>query len=113
MRSGRPQREHSLDTPRGAESGGGAARAPTPGPDRSGITTRGDAMPTVTTRDGAEIFYKDWGAGGTPVVLSHGWPLNADAWDAAARFLAEHGHRTVTHDRRGHGRSSQTWYGHE
>jgi non-heme chloroperoxidase len=70
-------------------------------------------MPTVTTRDGAEIFYKDWGAGGTPVVLSHGWPLNADAWDAAARFLAEHGHRAVTHDRRGHGRSSQTWFGHE
>jgi non-heme chloroperoxidase len=70
-------------------------------------------MPTITTDDGAEIFYKDWGAGGTPVVLSHGWPLNADAWDAAALFLAEHGHRVIAHDRRGHGRSTQTWNGNE
>ena len=50
-------------------------------------------MPFVTADDGAQIFYKDWGSGGSPVILSHGWPLNADAWDAAARFLAEHGHR--------------------
>ena len=52
-------------------------------------------------------------ASGTPVVLSHGWPLNADAWEAAARFLADHGHRVIAHDRRGHGRSSQTWNGNE
>jgi non-heme chloroperoxidase len=70
-------------------------------------------MPFVTADDGAQIFYKDWGAGGAPVLLSHGWPLNADAWDAAARFLAEHGHRAIAHDRRGHGRSSQTWNGNE
>lgn len=69
-------------------------------------------MPYVTAHDGAQIFYKDWGDG-PPVVLSHGWPLNADAWDAAALFLAEHGHRAVAHDRRGHGRSAQTWDGNE
>jgi len=70
-------------------------------------------MPHVTTEDGAEIFYKDWGGGGSPVLLSHGWPLNADAWDATALFLASHGHRVIAHDRRGHGRSSQTWQGNE
>jgi len=71
-------------------------------------------MPYVTTEDGARIFYKDWGdGGGSPVVLSHGWPLDADAWDAAALFLAGHGHRVIAHDRRGHGRSEQTWHGNE
>ena len=70
-------------------------------------------MPFVTADDGAQIFYKDWGSEGTPVLLSHGWPLNADAWEAAALFLAEHGHRAIAHDRRGHGRSSQTWNGNE
>ena len=70
-------------------------------------------MPFVTVDDGAEIFYKDWGGEGSPVLLSHGWPLNADAWEAAALFLAEHGHRAIAHDRRGHGRSSQTWHGNE
>jgi non-heme chloroperoxidase len=70
-------------------------------------------MPSITTPDGAEIFYKDWGTGGSPVVLSHGWPLNSDAWDATARFLAENGHRVITHDHRGHGRSSQTWQGND
>src|SRR3954447_10260871 len=70
-------------------------------------------MPYVVADDGAQIFYKDWGTGGSPVLLSHGWPLNADAWDAAALFLAEHGHRVIAHDRRGHGRSSQTWHGNE
>ena len=70
-------------------------------------------MPFITTDDGAQIFYKDWGTTGTPVILSHGWPLNADAWEAAALFLAEHGHRAIAHDRRGHGRSSQTWHGNE
>ena len=76
-------------------------------------TSRGGTMPFITTDDGAQIFYKDWGSTGTPVLLSHGWPLNADAWEAAALFLAEHGHRVIAHDRRGHGRSSQTWHGNE
>ena len=70
-------------------------------------------MPFVTADDGAQIFYKDWGTEGAPVLLSHGWPLNSDAWEAAALFLAAHGHRAVAHDRRGHGRSSQTWHGNE
>ncbi len=67
-------------------------------------------MPRITVKDGAEIFYKDWGAG-PPVILSHGWPLSADAWDAQMVFLGERGYRVVAHDRRGHGRSSQTWDG--
>ena len=67
-------------------------------------------MSTMTTSDGTEIFYKDWGAG-RPVVFSHGWPLNADAWDDQMLFLASHGLRTIAHDRRGHGRSSQPWHG--
>ncbi|WP_298553766.1 alpha/beta fold hydrolase [Streptomyces luteogriseus] len=67
-------------------------------------------MTTFTTSDGTELFYKDWGAG-QPVVFSHGWPLNADAWDGQARLVAEHGFRAIAHDRRGHGRSGQTWQG--
>ncbi|MDG4767046.1 alpha/beta hydrolase [Solwaraspora sp. WMMD406] len=71
-------------------------------------------MPYVTTVDGAEIFYKDWGpASGRPVVLSHGWPLNSDSWQIQALFLAENGFRVIAHDRRGHGRSTQTWDGNE
>jgi non-heme chloroperoxidase len=73
----------------------------------------GHFMPYVVADDGAQIFYKDWGGGGSPVILSHGWPLNADAWEAAALFLAEHGHRAIAHDRRGHGRSTPTWDGNE
>jgi len=63
-------------------------------------------MPTITTKDGTEIYYKDWGKG-QPVVFSHGWPLSADAWDGQMLFLEQHGYRTIAHDRRGHGRSSQ------
>jgi non-heme chloroperoxidase len=67
-------------------------------------------MNTFTTKDGTEIFYKDWGKG--PVVtFSHGWPLASDAWDAQMLFLGQHGYRVVAHDRRGHGRSGQTWEG--
>jgi non-heme chloroperoxidase len=69
-------------------------------------------MATITTRDGNEIFYKDWGTG-QPVVFSHGWPLNADAWDEQAFFVASHGYRAIAHDRRGHGRSSQPWNGND
>jgi non-heme chloroperoxidase len=67
-------------------------------------------MPKVDTGDGAKIFYKDWGAG-RPVVFSHGWPLNADAWDTQMFHMASNGFRAVAHDRRGHHRSTQTWDG--
>jgi non-heme chloroperoxidase len=63
-------------------------------------------MPTITTKDGSKIYYKDWGTG-QPVVFSHGWPLSADAWEDQMVFLASHGYRAIAHDRRGHGRSSQ------
>jgi non-heme chloroperoxidase len=69
-------------------------------------------MSTITTQDGTSIFYKDWGSG-RPIVFSHGWPLNADAWDEQLNFFAAHGFRAIAHDRRGHGRSSQPWGGHE
>jgi non-heme chloroperoxidase len=69
-------------------------------------------MPTITTVDGTEIYYKDWGAG-QPVVFSHGWPLSADAWEDQMLFLADRGYRCIAHDRRGHGRSSQPWEGNE
>jgi len=69
-------------------------------------------MPSITTRDDAKIFYKDWGSG-QPVVFSHGWPLNADAWDEQMFFLASNGFRAIAHDRRGHGRSTQTWAGND
>ncbi|MFJ8929907.1 alpha/beta fold hydrolase [Streptomyces sp. NPDC102364] len=69
-------------------------------------------MPYVTTSDGAQIYYKDWGTG-RPVVLSHGWPLSSDSWEAQQLFLATHGYRVIAHDRRGHGRSTQTWSGNE
>ncbi|WP_201830068.1 alpha/beta fold hydrolase [Microvirga zambiensis] len=69
-------------------------------------------MSTIKTKDGTEIFYKDWGSG-QPIVFSHGWPLSADAWDAQMMFFGERGFRVVAHDRRGHGRSSQTWTGND
>jgi non-heme chloroperoxidase len=67
---------------------------------------------TVTTRDGTQIYYKDWGTG-QPVVFSHGWPLSADAWDDQMVFLASRGYRCIAHDRRSHGRSSQPWNGND
>ena len=67
-------------------------------------------MPTITTKDGSSIYYKDWGTG-QPIVFSHGWPLSADAWEDQMIFLAAHGFRCIAHDRRGHGRSSQPWEG--
>ena len=69
-------------------------------------------MPFVTTKDGTEIYYKDWGSGPI-VVLSHGWPLNSDSWESQMFFLASNGCRCIAHDRRGHGRSSQPWGGNE
>jgi len=67
---------------------------------------------TITTKDGTELYYKDWGSG-QPVVFSHGWPLNADAWENQMVFLASKGYRCIAHDRRGHGRSSQPWNGND
>ena len=69
-------------------------------------------MDTITTKDGVTIFYKDWGSG-QPIVFSHGWPLCSDDWDAQMLFFLNHGFRVVAHDRRGHGRSSQTDKGHD
>jgi non-heme chloroperoxidase len=69
-------------------------------------------MDTIKTKDGTEIFYKDWGTGKT-VVFSHGWPLNADAWDAQMLFLVQEGYRVIAHDRRGHGRSGQPGQGND
>ena len=74
--------------------------------------TGGPIMPTITTKDGVEIFYKDWGAG-QPIVFSHGWPLSADDWDAQMMFFVNQGFRVIAHDRRGHGRSSQVSDGHD
>ena len=69
-------------------------------------------MSTITTKDGTQIYYKDWGTGPV-VVLSHGWPLNSDSWESQMFFLANHGFRVIAHDRRGHGRSSQPWNGND
>lgn len=85
-----------------------SSAAPTPPPTDSGSKT----MSTITTKDGTQIYYKDWGSGPV-VVLSHGWPLNADSWEAQMLFLADNGYRVIAHDRRGHGRSSQPWQGND
>ena len=69
-------------------------------------------MPAITTKDGIEIYYKDWGSG-QPIVFSHGWPLSADEWDTQMLFFLHNGYRVIAHDRRGHGRSTQTADGHD
>ena len=81
---------------------------------RREVLTRGAvaADSTITTRDGTRIFYKDWGKG-QPIVFSHGWPLSADDWDAQLSFFSNRGYRVIAHDRRGHGRSTQTSGGHD
>jgi non-heme chloroperoxidase len=70
------------------------------------------SMGNITTKDGTQIFYKDWGKG-QPIVFSHGWPLTADDWDAQMLFFGQQGYRVIAHDRRGHGRSTQTWDGND
>ena len=69
-------------------------------------------MATITTKDGTQIYYKDWGKG-QPIVFSHGWPLSSDDWDGQMLFFGQHGYRVIAHDRRGHGRSTQTWDGND
>ena len=69
-------------------------------------------MPMITTKDGVDIFYKDWGKG-QPIVFSHGWPLSSDDWDTQMLFFQSNGFRVIAHDRRGHGRSSQVGDGHD
>src|SRR4051794_41150228 len=76
------------------------------------IPLKENSMGTITTKDGTQIFFKDWGKG-QPVVFSHGWPLSSDDWDAQMLFFLNHGYRVIAHDRRGHGRSSQTADGHD
>ena len=97
----------TLATGSAAAASAGAARAAQP-------SSKGQTMGTGTIRtaDGAEIFYKDWGSGPV-VVLSHGWPLNGEAWEDQLFVLASNGYRAIAHDRRGHGRSSQTWDGND
>src|SRR3954454_11934662 len=83
----------------------GAVAGATPRPTEAAVST-------ITTTDGTEIFYKDWGSG-QPIVFSHGWPLSADDWDTQLLFFLQHGYRVIAHDRRGHGRSTQTSDGHD
>ena len=77
-----------------------------------GIGWGGEKMATITTKDGTHIYYKDWGTG-QPIVFSHGWPLTADDWDGQMLFFGQRGYRVIAHDRRGHGRSDQTWEGND
>ncbi len=87
-------------------AGGQAAAAP------AAPSAGGSLVNTITTKDGTQIHYKDWGTG-QPIVFSHGWPLTGDAWEAQMFFLASNGYRCIAHDRRGHGRSSQPWGGND
>jgi non-heme chloroperoxidase len=91
---------------RASQSGSSNLKVP-----RAGVLS-GTPVDTMTTKDGTRIYFKDWGSG-QPIVFSHGWPLNADAWDAQLLFLAQSGYRVIAHDRRGHGRSGQSGAGND
>jgi non-heme chloroperoxidase len=97
----------SAGVPRAAEA---ATEKLQPGSGRNGKESNGTSF--IVTQDGTTIYYKDWGSG-RPVVFSHGWPLDADAWDAQMLFLGAHGFRVIAHDRRSNGRSGQTWNGND
>src|SRR5215467_5117610 len=84
----------------------------TPATARAHHQQRNKTMSTITTKDGAEIFYKDWGQG-QPIVFHHGWPLSSDDWDTQMLFFVQQGYRVIGIDRRGHGRSSQVSDGHD
>lgn len=92
-----------------------AAASTTPSAAAAASNKKGNnTMAIFTTRDGVDLYYKDWGPrDGQPVVFSHGWPLNSDSWESQMLFLADHGYRCIAHDRRGHGRSSQPWEGND
>ena len=97
----------------------GCAPAPAPAPADTplpppSLDTGAQTVSTITTQDGVQIYYKDWGpSDGEPVVFSHGWPLSSDSWESQMFFLASQGYRCIAHDRRGHGRSSQPWNGND
>jgi len=91
-----------------------AATPPKPAAERGHSMSASPTMSTITTQDGTQIFYKDWGPkSAQPIVFHHGWPLSSDDWDAQLLFFVQHGYRVVAHDRRGHGRSAQVSEGHD
>jgi non-heme chloroperoxidase len=110
-----PSRRNLLLGTAGAVAGTAALAAVPPAaaqsaPARSNVGQRDGSY--ITTKDGTQLYFKDWGAG-QPIVFSHGWPLSSDSWESQMLFLAERGYRAVAHDRRGHGRSSQSWNGND
>src|SRR6266403_378338 len=105
---GRPRHQHGI----GARRAGLAAVVRSTDLTRVNHSKGRLDLNTITTKDGVEIFYKDWGKG-QPIVFSHGWPLSADDWDTQMLFFLKHGYRVIAHDRRGHGRSTQTSDGHD
>src|ERR1700674_5406599 len=102
-----PQASPRRGDPRGSLGHAGVRLNPYFSGVKRRVRGRWQRMGTITSSDGTEIFYKDWGSG-QPIVFSHGWPLSGDDWDTQMLFFLQHGHRVIAHDRRGHGRSTQT-----
>jgi non-heme chloroperoxidase len=113
-----PAARRQLRLSTGFEAGEGSAKGPGSPPSGAPLARITDQskgrylMGSITTQDGTQLYYKDWGSG-QPIVFSHGWPLSADAWADQMFYLGERGYRTIAHDRRGHGRSSQPWHGND